>query len=251
MEIVNIENLSVSFNDILVLENVNLKIDKKGFLAIIGPNGGGKTTLLRVILGFIKPSKGKIKVFGENPEQGRKYIGYVPQYPNFDPNFPINVFDVVLMGRWKEPFKRYTEEDKEEVIKVLKELEIENLKDRKIDELSGGQRQRVLLARALVKDPKLLLLDEPTSSIDIYTQKKFYELLNTLKEKISIVIVTHDITAISSYVEKIACLNRKIYYHGEIREGIKKLEETYGCPIEFIFHHNHNEVPHMTLNKHD
>lgn len=250
MDIVNIENLYVSFDSIPILEDINLKIEDKGTLAIIGPNGGGKTTLLKVILGLIKPNRGKVEVFGKDPEYGRKFIGYLPQQPKFDIKFPISVFDVVLMGRWKG-FKKFREEDKESALNALKTVGMEDFKDKKINELSGGQIQRVLLARALVRDPKLLLLDEPTASIDPEGQSEFYELLAKLEKEISIVIVTHDILAVSTYIEKIACLNKKLYYHGKTEEGIEKIEETYKCPIELIAHGKAHKIPHRILDKHN
>ncbi|MEM3506058.1 MAG: ABC transporter ATP-binding protein [Candidatus Bathyarchaeia archaeon] len=230
-----------------ILENISLSIEQNDFLAIIGPNGGGKTTLLKVILGLINPNKGDVKVFGEEPQKARKLIGYVPQYTFFDRDFPISVFDVILMGRYGGVFKNYSKEDKEATFNALKTVDMLEFKDRQIGKLSGGQLQRVFVARAIVREPKLLLLDEPMSSIDPGMQKSFYELLLKLKEKMAIVLVTHDISVISAYVEKIACLNRKLFYHGSIEAGLKKLEEVYQCPIELIAH----GIPHRVLGRHD
>lgn len=212
----------------------------------MGPNGGGKTTLLKVILGLVKPDKGRVKVFGKHPEEGRKLIGYLPQYTFFDLNFPINVFDVVLMGRYKATFKNYSKEDKEAATNALKIVGMLEFKDRQIGRLSGGQLQRVFVARAIAREPKLLLLDEPMANIDTEMQKSFYELLSELSKKMAIVLIAHDIGVVSVYVDKIVCLNYRLFYHGSIEAGLKKLEEVYKCPIKLIAH----GVPHRVLRRH-
>ncbi|MCX8175640.1 MAG: ABC transporter ATP-binding protein [Candidatus Bathyarchaeota archaeon] len=234
-EIVSLENVSVHFNSIPVLEDITLSIMQNDFLAIIGPNGGGKTTLLKVILGLVKPSKGKVKVFGGSPEKGRKFIGYLPQYAFLNQNFPISVFEVVLMGRYRGVFQGFSDEDKTAVINALKIVGMLKFKDRRINELSGGQLQRVFIARAVVKEPKLLLLDEPTASIDPEMQKTFYELLQEIKKKMAVVLVSHDVGAVSVHADKVACLNRKLFYHGK-KEGLKMFKEIYGSHVELIFH---------------
>lgn len=244
--ILELKNVRVSFNDILALDDINLSIQKNDLLAIIGPNGGGKTTLLKVILGLIKPDKGTIQVFGKKPEEGRNLIGYMPQYSGFDRDFPINVFDVVLSARYKGVFKRYSNEDNNVVIDALKSVDMLQYKNRQIGSLSGGELQRVLLARSLAREPKLLLLDEPTISIDTKTQNSFYKLLLKIKEIITIIIVTHDIGIVYPYVDKIACLNQRIYYHGLKEEGLNGLEEIYKMPVELIFH----DIPHRFLGEH-
>jgi len=245
-EIVNLKNVWVEIDGMCILEDITLTIAENDFLAIIGPNGGGKSTLLKVILGLIKPVKGEVTVFGKSPEDGRKEIGYLPQLTFFDPQFPISVFDVVMMGRYKGLFKGYSRRDEEIVIKALEKVGMEEFKDKEIGQLSGGQRQRVFLARALVREPRLLLLDEPTASIDPEMQHSFYELLTELKKKMAIVLVTHDIGAISTHIENIACLNRRLFYHGAAEEGMKKFEESYACPIEILAH----GLPHRVLAKH-
>ena len=245
-EIVSLKNVDVYFNSTPILKNINLSIKQNNFLAIIGPNGGGKTTLLKVILGLIKPNKGEVKVFGENPEKGRKLIGYLPQYTFFDPNFPISVFDTVLMGRYKRIFRNYSKEDEKAALSALETVGMLEFKDRQIGKLSGGQLQRVFVARAIARQPKLLLLDEPMTSIDPEMQNLFYELLLKLKKKMAIVLVTHDIGVVSTYVEEIACLNRRLFYHGPKEAGLKKLEKMYRCPIELIAH----GIPHRVLGRH-
>lgn len=247
--IVTLEDVWVYYSRIPALEAVNLSIYQGDFLGIIGPNGGGKTTLLKVILGLVKPSRGKVKVLGGNPESGRKYIGYIPQYVNFDRQFPVNVLDVVLTGRIGHVgrFRGYSKEDVKIAEDALEKVEISDLRDRHIGELSEGQRQRVFIARALAIQPKLLILDEPTTSIDKPTETEFYELLSRLKQDVTIVLVTHDIGAVSVYVEKIGCLNRKLYYHGSKEIIPEELAETYKCPVQLIAH----GVPHIVLKKHD
>lgn len=246
-EIVSLRNVEVYFDSTPILENINLSIKQNAFLAIIGPNGGGKTTLLKVILGLIKPRKGEVKVFGRNPKEGRKLIGYLPQYTSFDRDFPMSVFDVVLMGRYRGVFRNYSKKDKNAAINALKTVGMLEFKDRQIGKLSGGQLQRVFVARAIAREPKLLLLDEPTASIDPEMRKSFYELLLKLKKRMAIVLVTHDVGVISTYVEEIACLNRRLFYHGPKEAGLKKLEDVYQCPIELIAH----GIPHRVLRRHE
>lgn len=249
MKIVELKNVWVYFDSKVILENVNLIVREKDFLGVIGPNGGGKTTLLKVILGLIKPDRGEVKVFGKSPEKSRKYIGYVPQKSIFDQYFPITALEVVLMGlcNKKKIFERYTKEDIEKAEKALELVEMLEYKDMQIGELSGGQQQRVFIARALVSEPRLLLLDEPTVGVDILIQEEFYELLKELNKNMAIIMVSHDISAISIYVKQIACLNRKLYYHDDKEIPKEELEEIYQCPIEMLAH----GMPHRVLRNHD
>ncbi len=246
--IVKLEDVWVLFNGVSVLEEVNLSINQHDFLGIIGPNGGGKTTLLKVILGLLKPSRGQVSVFGHTPERGREFVGYVPQYSLFDREFPVNVLNVVLMGRLKHAkrFKRYSEEDKEFAYEALETVEMHDFKDAQIGKLSGGQQQRIFIARALVAERKLLLLDEPMASVDSPMQTELYELFEKLRHQMAIVLVSHDISAVSIYVDKIACLNRKLFYHNTKELTAEDFEATYQCPVEIIAH----GVPHRVLREH-
>lgn len=245
-DIVNIEDLSFYYDGNIVLDSIDLVIKEKDLLAIIGPNGGGKTTLLKIILGLLRPQSGKVRVFGKDPIKSSHKVGYLRQYQELDRDFPIDVYDAVLMGRYKGAFTKYSEKDRQAASDSLKTLGIHGLKDRHIKDLSGGQLQRMLLARAIVKSPGLLLLDEPLNSIGADMQQEIYELLRDLSKSMAVVFVTHDISAISKYMDKVACLNRKLFYHGDREGSLGKLEEAYNCPIEILGH----GVPHRVLKEH-
>jgi zinc transport system ATP-binding protein len=247
-EVVTLEDVWVHYDGIAALEEVNLSINQFDFLGIIGPNAGGKTTLLKVILGLVKPSQGRVRVLGDIPGRSRKFIGYVSQNSYFDREFPASVLDVVLMGRLGRTghFKRYSHEDKRLARDALETVEMLDLRDRQIGRLSEGQKKRVFIARALVAEPRLLLLDEPTASVDKPMQTGLYELLQRLKQRMAIVLVSHDIGVISVYIDKIACLNRRLFYHNSKEITAEMLEATYQCPVEMITH----GVPHRVLKKH-
>lgn len=245
-EVIVLKDINYIINQNYILKDINLSIKEKDFLAIIGPNGGGKSTLLKIMLGLIKPSSGQVEVLGKTPNKSRRNIGYLPQHTHFETDFPINVFETVLMGRYKQAFKGYTKNDEKIVCKWLKNLDMLHLKDRQIEKLSGGQMQRVFLARALAREPKIILLDEPTASIDPKTQNSFYELLQDIKKKMAVILVSHDVGVVSSHVDSIACLNRRLYSHGPVEESIHGLEEAYGCPIDLIAH----GIPHRVLREH-
>lgn len=248
-EIVRLEDVWVYYDSLPVLEGISLVIEQDDFLGIIGPNGGGKSTLLKIILGLIKPGSGKVSVLGNHPEKSRGSIGYIPQHNLFDREFPISVWDVVSMGRYARAglFRPYGRQDKTAVEKALQTVGMLAFRDRQIAKLSGGEQQRVFIARALVAEPRLLLLDEPTASVDPAMQTEFYELLKRLKQQMAIVLVSHDIGAISIYVDKVACLNRQLFYHGSKEIAPEILEATYKCPVQMIAH---GTVPHRVLMEH-
>jgi zinc transport system ATP-binding protein len=228
-----------------VVEDVSLEIRPGDFLAIIGPNGGGKTTLVKILLGLLRPWSGEV-VWTPPARPGR--MGYVPQFSTFDKDFPLRVRDVVLMGRLgrQSLLRPYTRKDREEVERVLARLGLTHLASEHVREISGGQLQRVLIARAVVSDPAILFLDEPTASIDAESRGSLMGLLEELNREIPIVVVTHDVTSIAPMVRRIACINRRLFYHGGPELSQEVLEEVYGCPVELVTH----GVPHRVLPDH-
>lgn len=244
-----INNLTIQYNNSDVLSDINLSVADGEFLAIIGPNGGGKSTLVKTVLGLVPLKCGTIEIYGQTPKKYMGTIGYVPQFSSFRRNFPINVQDVVLSGRLNGSFKlfhRYTDDDYEVIDKLMKRLGIFSLRHRQIDQLSGGQLQKVLIARALATEPRLLFLDEPTASIDSDSKTQIYEVLQEINNSMTIILVTHDIAAVSSYIKSIACLNQKLYYHGEPQLNNDIIRSTFGCPVDLIAH----GVPHRVLGNH-
>jgi zinc transport system ATP-binding protein len=248
--LIEIKNLYANYDGEIVLENINLTIQKNDFIGLIGPNGGGKTTLLKIILGLLEPKNGFIRVMGSTPKQGRSLIGYVPQFAVFDSDFPISVHDVVRMGRLGPDrlFKPYTEQDDAIVMERLAWVDMVAQKDRSLSELSGGQRQRVYIARALANEPSILLLDEPTISVDIEARAKIYKLLHDINQNgVTILLVSHDLNVISSYVKTIGCLNRTLHYHNEKEITAEMLKSGYNCPVDLIAH----GLPHRVLAPHE
>ena len=215
MPIISIENVSFAYDKQKILENINLTVEEKDFLAIIGPNGGGKSTLLKLILGINKIQEGSILIFGEKPSKNLSKIGYVPQNTNINTDFPIRVIEVVLMGHigTKRPLFGYSKEEKMCAMGALTQVGMEKYAHHKIGDLSGGQRQRVMIARALCAHPQILILDEPTASIDIEGQKQIYRLLKQLNEQITIIVVSHDISVILNYANKVVHINKQLTEH--------------------------------------
>ncbi len=248
-EIVKFKGVWAYYNHHPALQDINFSIHEKDFLGIIGPNGGGKTTLLKIILCLLKPRRGTVTVLGKDPCESRSQIGYVPQKSYFDKNFPIDVWQATLMGLYNQTglFRRYSRGDKKKAEEALERVSMLEYRNRQIGELSGGQQKRVFIARALASDPKLLLLDEPMESVDPKVQGELYSLLKELQQEMAIVLVSHDITAISIYVDEIACLNQTLVYHGTKEISDEVLEDTYQCPIHLIAH---GTVPHRVLKEH-
>ncbi len=230
MNAVEVKNLYFKYDNEWVLENVNFELKDKEFMAIIGPNGGGKTTLLKILLGFLKPTKGEVKIYGKPPKENRTIIGYVPQHTNFSLDIPITVFDIVLQGRLKKGKFFYSKEDKQKAKEILKSLKIYEFKDRKIKDLSGGQRQKVLIARALVSEPKIIMMDEPTSAIDPTGQKEILDLIESLE--ITRIVVSHDIKILLRNVDKIAYIHKKAIIHEGPKLNIPK--DKHFCEVELI-----------------
>lgn len=248
--IVRAEHLSVQYGRNRALENVTLAVAPGEYLGVIGPNGGGKTTLLRAILGLVPASSGTVTVCGLPAGKAGTLAGYVPQFSQMEKEFPVTVREVVLTGRLtkKNPlFHRYGADDRRAADAALREVGIENLGSRQINSLSGGEFQKMLIARALAVGPKLLLLDEPTASVDAKSRAQIFGLLAKLNANgMTILLVTHDTLAVSSQVHRIACLNRSLVYHGEPELDEKTVNALYGCPVDLIAH----GVPHRVLKSH-
>jgi zinc transport system ATP-binding protein len=244
------ESLTVRYAENPAIEDVNLVVNEGDYLGIIGPNGGGKSTLLKAILGLVPVSSGTVRIFGNDPQKSRTLVGYVPQFAVLDKAFPITLREVVLTGRIKpglSPFFRFSQKDRDTAETLLNEVGIAHLAGRQIAELSGGEFQKMLIARALAVNPKLLLLDEPTASVDASSRDQIYSLLAKLNEKMTIILVSHDLLAISSQVKRIACLNGKLVYHGEPELNEDVVTGLYGCPVDLIAH----GVPHRVLKEHE
>ncbi len=247
-EVLCLQDVWAGYNGKPVLEGINLSVKERDFVGIIGPNGGGKTTLLRVMLGLIRPTRGRVRILDQSATRGRRFIGYVPQQVHLDRDFPVNVWDVALMGRLgrRGLLRRYTPEDRRAVARALQQVEMLDAQDRPIGELSTGQRQRVYIARALATEPQILFLDEPTASVDAHITTSIYELLRKLNEHITILLVSHDMGVISSHVKTVGCLNRRLFYHESKEITPDMLEEAYHCPIDLIAH----GVPHRVFAHH-
>ncbi len=238
----------VTLNGRTVLEDVSLRIDAHDYFALLGPNGSGKSTLLKVLLGLIVPDRGEVRVYGKTPRRVRGQVGYVPQYMPFDRAFPIRVRDVVLMGRLGRSWSgRVGPGDRAVAQACLERVEMEGLAERPIGALSGGELQRVLIARALAQEPRLLLLDEPTASLDERIGQNVWTLFEELSRDMAIVVVSHDIGAISRHVQNVACLNRRLFMHPSMELTSEVMEAAYGCPIDLLAHGH----PHRVLGPHE
>jgi len=227
-EIIKLENVSFSYDREDFLKNINFSIYENDFVGIVGPNGGGKTTLLKLMLGLLEPRQGKIWVYGKSPKEARHELGYLSQFKNIDFDFPITVYEIVLLSRiGKKVFKQFSREEKEATEASLAKLNIIQLKDKRLNELSGGEKQRVFVARALANQPKILILDEPMTNLDMHIQEEFYQILKNLNNKIAIVIVDHDLEMVSKYAKEIVCVNKCIAsstkYHKDALANAKKV----------------------------
>lgn len=244
--LLEMRSLSASYDAGTVLQDINFKVFDNDFIGVIGPNGGGKTTLLRVILGLIRPSSGKLIFNGGLDSENS--IGYLPQIATGDLNYPVNVTDVVLSGMMihKKILSRMSSADKKRAHIIIDDLGLSGLGKTPLNELSGGQLQRVFLGRAIIGDPKLLLLDEPGNFVDASFENDFYGKLKELNSRMAILMVSHDIGIISSHVKSFACVNKSLHYHPSSEITNEQLL-AYGCPIQLI---THGEVPHTVLKSH-
>jgi len=247
--IIEIKHLSYRYDKDTVLENINLSIAEGSFLAIVGPNGSGKSTLLKLILGLLKLQKGEIHLFGQEIRRFKDWqrIGYVSQKANsFNTDFPATVFEVVASGLTKRigMFNRFTKEHEARVLDALEAVDMAQFKNRNIGELSGGQQQRVFIARALVSEPQVLILDEPTVGVDAENVNAFYQMLDYLNKSkgITLMLVTHDIGTISDKVSHVACLNKRLHFHGDSKEfeqlRMEDMSNAYGHDVQLLTHHH-------------
>ena len=247
--LIDIRHLTVGYDENIILSDVSLTIHNNDFIGVIGPNGGGKTTLLKAILGLLTPIKGEVFFHDCMTEGNHHRIGYLPQINNIDRKFPISVAEVVksgLMSR-KRIIKHYEKKDLEFAGQLMEQAGIYEIRNKAIGELSGGQIQRTLLCRALVNQPKLLVLDEPNTYVDNRFEKELYEKLRKLNEEIAILLVSHDLGTISTYVKSIACVNHSLHYHPG-NKITPELMEAYECPIQII---THGKIAHTVLTQHE
>jgi zinc transport system ATP-binding protein len=250
--IVEIDHISYRYEREQVLLDINLSIPKGAYLAIVGPNGSGKSTLIKLLLSLLKPQQGRILLFGEEIEKFKDWqkVGYVSQKANsFNSGFPATVYEVVASGLTKKLglFRFLKKEDKQKIMDAVASVDMLPFLNRNIGELSGGQQQRIFIARALVSNPELLILDEPTVGVDAKNVKNFYGMLEALNKKwgITLLLVTHDISAISDKVTHVACLNKHLHFHGDSKEyeSFKKDEMSivYGHDIHLLSHDHHHD----------
>ena len=245
-----LEGISAAYAEKTVLEDVNLTVYENDFLGIIGPNGGGKTTLIKIILGLLKPKGGDITFCDHRGEKVPEIsMGYLPQYNTIDKKFPISVYEVVLSGlnKQKSLFRPFTKEQCDRASRIIARMGLEGLEDRPIGKLSGGQMQRALLGRALVADPQVVILDEPNTYIDKRFEARLYSLLDEINKECAIILVSHDIGTVLQNVKSIACVNHTLDYHPDTEIPVEWIEEHFGCPIDLVGHGN---LPHRILQKH-
>ncbi len=236
--VIEIQDVSFGYDGPVILENLNLAVDQGEFLGIVGPNGGGKTTLLKLMLGLLEPDTGVVRVLGRAPSESRRSVGYVPQFVRFRRDFPISVEETVLLGRLgRAPaLFGYSSADRDAAERAMRQAEVLAFRRKPLSALSGGELQRVLIARALAAEPELLLLDEPTANIDLRVEKDVFDLLKQLNAHATIVVVSHDIGFISRYVTRVACLNRTLICHTTDEITGEVITELYGRPVHMVHH---------------
>jgi len=245
---IDLKSVTFSYENTPILEDVSFSLKQGDFLGVIGPNGGGKTTLLKLLLGLLAPDKGEIRILGEAPHDAKHRVGYVPQYTDLNLSFPASVLDIVLMGRLQRSRigRWYSQKDRSKAEEVLEKVGMLDYQHVHIGELSGGQRQRVFIARALATDPEIFFLDEPTSSVDHEFETDLYSFLQELNKEVTIVVVTHDIGVISSNVKSVACVNRTMMFHEEGKISMEMIDMAYHCPVDLVAH----GAPHRVFPAH-
>ncbi len=235
--VIALEHVSYAYNGVRVLEDVSFDVHEREFISIVGPNGGGKTTLLKLILGLLPPASGVVRVFGDSPGRARHRLGYTPQHASYDPQFPVTVLDVVLMGRLGQRWGgRYSRADRHAAMEALEEMRLQDACGEPFCSLSGGQQQRALIARALVSSPDLLLLDEPTSSMDLAVESRLFGILQELNRRMTILMVSHDLGFVSSIVRSVICVNREVVFHPTSDITGEIIKEVYGGDYRMIRH---------------
>ena len=234
--LINFRNVSFRYKNQRILEEVDLSIHQGDFVSVIGPNGGGKTTLVKLALGLLTPESGRVLLYGRKPRQTRALAGYIPQYSLFDPQFPVSVLDVVLMGKMGNSKFFFSKSDKEAALTAVSQVGLESVQNNAFSELSGGQRQRVLIARALISKPKLLIMDEPTASVDTAVEEKISTLLEKLAQDLTIIVITHDLGFVSHMVTKIVCVNKRVNIHPASEITKDHLENLYNTPLKAVRH---------------
>jgi zinc transport system ATP-binding protein len=248
-----IRGVWLAFRGNTVLEDVTLTLQEHDFVGLIGPNGAGKTVLLKIILGLLKPDRGTVRIFGEAAAERRGKVAWVPQFADFDEDFPISVRDVVQMGvlgSRRLPFRR-DPAARQRIDTALQKVDLVDVQDKQVGKLSGGQMQRVLIARALAQDARILLLDEPAASLDSRYGDDLYELLRRLSKERAVLLVSHDICVLHRYVSSVACLNRRLTSHGSNEITQEMLEETYGQHVDLVEHPNSHRLlaPHEEVTR--
>lgn len=244
-EAVRFESVRFAYDGLSVVEDATFTVPDGDFLSVIGPNGAGKTTLAKLLLGLLEPQSGRIRVFGKSPQAARTELGYVPQYAQFDPAFPVTVMDVALMGRLGPGIGPYRREDRRAARAALAEVGLEELEGRPFAALSGGQRQRVLIARALAGDPRLLILDEPTANVDAAVESRLTTLLGNLNERMTIILITHDLGFVSEMVQHVVCVNRWVRVHPTEEVTPQMITGLYGGNVRIV-RHDKTERTHAT-----
>jgi zinc transport system ATP-binding protein len=244
--VVEMEGVTFSYDDSPALENVNIVLRERDFVSVVGPNGGGKTTLLKLMLGLLRPSEGKVRIFGKPPEEARSRIGYMPQDVQLDPRFPVTVMDVVLMGQLSSGrrFGYYSKSQKDAAVNALREADLYDLGKRRLSSLSTGQKRRVLIARALASEPDLLLLDEPTANLDLLVEQELNTLLKSLREKLTVIMVSHDLAFVSKYVDSVVCVNRTVAVHPTAEIDGELFSQMFGGDIKMVMHDRHFRQGH-------
>lgn len=235
-KIVAFSDVDFAYAETQILESVSFEVEKGSFVSVIGPNGGGKTTLVKLMIGLLQPTHGKIRLFGKQPQQSRRRVGYVPQYTTFDPQFPITVMDIVLMGRLGRLMGFYTKQDRRKAREALETVDLAQVSRSQFSKLSGGQRQRILIARALATEPDILVLDEPTSNVDVGVELRLSTLMEELNKSLTVILITHDLGFASSLVDTLLCVNKRAFIHPTSEVTEEMIRNLYDADVRYVEH---------------